>query len=102
MPIFKVDIQIPLFRDERTPEFQEASLQESSPPTIHMDAMAFGMGCCCLQVTFQVGFISNVGCGGGGVGVGIGNMIVAVVFVVLGVSLGIVVAAMVVVVIVWH
>ena len=55
MSIFKVDIQIPLFRDERTPEFQEASLEESSsPPTIHMDAMAFGMGCCCLQVTFQV------------------------------------------------
>ena len=23
--------------------------------TIHMDAMAFGMGCCCLQVTMQVG-----------------------------------------------
>lgn len=22
-------------------------------PCIHMDAMAFGMGCCCLQVTFQ-------------------------------------------------
>ena len=22
-------------------------------PAIHMDAMAFGMGCCCLQVTFQ-------------------------------------------------
>jgi hypothetical protein len=21
---------------------------------IHMDAMAFGMGCCCLQCTFQV------------------------------------------------
>lgn len=22
-------------------------------PAIHMDAMAFGMGCCCLQTTFQ-------------------------------------------------
>lgn len=22
-------------------------------PAIHMDAMAFGMGCCCLQITFQ-------------------------------------------------
>ena len=22
-------------------------------PYIHMDAMAFGMGCCCLQITFQ-------------------------------------------------
>lgn len=25
-----------------------------SGPHVHMDAMAFGMGCCCLQVTFQV------------------------------------------------
>ncbi|CAM9912059.1 unnamed protein product, partial [Discosporangium mesarthrocarpum] len=24
-----------------------------SKPYVHMDAMAFGMGCCCLQVTFQ-------------------------------------------------
>lgn len=24
-----------------------------SPGYVHMDAMAFGMGCCCLQVTFQ-------------------------------------------------
>eukprot|EP00903_Cladosiphon_okamuranus_P014848 g13749.t1 len=24
-----------------------------NPPHVHMDAMAFGMGCCCLQVTFQ-------------------------------------------------
>lgn len=22
-------------------------------PAVHMDAMAFGMGCCCLQITFQ-------------------------------------------------
>ena len=30
-------------------------MQENSslPPTIHMDAMGFGMGSCCLQVTFQ-------------------------------------------------
>ena len=26
-------------------------------PHVHMDAMAFGMGCCCLQVTFQVRWI---------------------------------------------
>eukprot|EP00588_Corethron_pennatum_P017717 CAMPEP_0194304804 /NCGR_PEP_ID=MMETSP0171-20130528/2425_1 /TAXON_ID=218684 /ORGANISM="Corethron pennatum, Strain L29A3" /LENGTH=821 /DNA_ID=CAMNT_0039056163 /DNA_START=130 /DNA_END=2591 /DNA_ORIENTATION=- len=26
---------------------------QSLRPAIHMDAMAFGMGCCCLQVTFQ-------------------------------------------------
>ena len=28
---------------------------DADSPTIHMDAMAFGMGCCCLQVTMQVG-----------------------------------------------
>ncbi|CAM9235173.1 unnamed protein product, partial [Hapterophycus canaliculatus] len=50
----KVDIQIPLFQDEKTPEFMAENLPEGADrPTIHMDAMAFGMGCCCLQVTFQ-------------------------------------------------
>mmetsp|Transcript_24146 Transcript_24146/g.29733 ORF Transcript_24146/g.29733 Transcript_24146/m.29733 type:complete len:998 (-) Transcript_24146:145-3138(-) len=27
--------------------------EENVRPSIHMDAMAFGMGCCCLQITFQ-------------------------------------------------
>jgi len=36
----------------------ETTVQESGEtvnvrPAIHMDAMAFGMGCCCLQITFQ-------------------------------------------------
>jgi len=44
----KVDIQVPLFKDTRTPEFET-----SKDPMIQMDCMAFGMGCCCLQVTFQ-------------------------------------------------
>ena len=26
---------------------------QEGTPYIHMDAMAFGMGCCCLQITFQ-------------------------------------------------
>lgn len=39
-----VEINVPLFRDENTPESEDM---------IKMDAMAFGMGCCCLQVTFQ-------------------------------------------------
>ncbi|CAN0046707.1 unnamed protein product, partial [Phaeothamnion confervicola] len=30
-----------------------ASAAASEAPYIHMDAMAFGMGCCCLQLTFQ-------------------------------------------------
>ena len=33
---------------------------------IHMDAMAFGMGCCCLQVTFQARSLEEARCGGGG------------------------------------
>lgn len=106
-----MDIRVPLFRDESTPEFQgdtadlpasptgashlslggvnapmgnghsegggvtrlvsisEANVMDGPPdrdadgnehggaavgPHVHMDAMAFGMGCCCLQVTFQV------------------------------------------------
>jgi hypothetical protein len=27
--------------------------RDSVRAAIHMDAMAFGMGCCCLQITFQ-------------------------------------------------
>jgi len=43
----KVDIRVPLFKEE-------TSAEASSPSEeICMDCMAFGMGCCCLQVTFQ-------------------------------------------------
>lgn len=49
----KVDIRIPLFQDENTPQ----GLDE-----IHMDAMAFGMGCCCLQVTFQARNLHEARC----------------------------------------
>lgn len=31
--------------------------QGSDGPHVHMDAMAFGMGCCCLQVTFQASLV---------------------------------------------
>ena len=37
-----VDVRSPVFQDEKT-----------AVGDIAMDAMAFGMGCCCLQVTFQ-------------------------------------------------
>eukprot|EP01097_Dermamoeba_algensis_P003312 TRINITY_DN2332_c0_g1_i1.p1 TRINITY_DN2332_c0_g1~~TRINITY_DN2332_c0_g1_i1.p1 ORF type:complete len:391 (-),score=62.55 TRINITY_DN2332_c0_g1_i1:1478-2650(-) len=40
----KVDINMPLFRDTNTTGLGN---------NIHMDCMAFGMGCCCLQCTFQ-------------------------------------------------
>jgi glutamate--cysteine ligase catalytic subunit len=48
----KVDIRVPLFHDVNTPEFLAVE-DKSSSPDIYMDCMAFGMGMCCLQVTFQ-------------------------------------------------
>ena len=44
----KVDIRVPLYRDENTPEFIAPSTSDASTPYIHMDCMAFGMGMCCL------------------------------------------------------
>lgn len=41
----KVEIKVPLFIDEKT--------AEEKNKVIEMDAMGFGMGCCCLQVTLQ-------------------------------------------------
>lgn len=109
-----MDIRIPLFHDEHTPEFEGKEAFLPPPPGaslpgcpgspanghasvcsrlesvnetetaaepcvpadaktgvaeegqgangahVHMDAMAFGMGCCCLQVTFQVSLVSVV------------------------------------------
>ena len=54
----KVDIRVPLFHDTATPEFQDLGQDletcgEEERPSINMDCMAFGMGCCCVQVTFQ-------------------------------------------------
>ena len=41
--------EFPTFEPCEGAEFAKASL----PDHIYMDAMAFGMGCCCLQMTFQ-------------------------------------------------
>jgi glutamate--cysteine ligase catalytic subunit len=72
----KVQINVPIFKDSLTPSPFKEPLSESLkqflesnnipvPPSlpdytpfalpdhIYMDAMGFGMGCCCLQVTFQ-------------------------------------------------
>jgi len=43
-----VRIQVPLFKDRFTQEYKA-----QKAPCIEMDAMAFGMGSCCLQLTFQ-------------------------------------------------
>ncbi|XP_059487754.1 glutamate--cysteine ligase [Neocloeon triangulifer] len=59
----KVAINLPIFKDKNTPSpyvedlsklGDDGSSQKAAlPDHIYMDAMAFGMGCCCLQVTFQ-------------------------------------------------
>uniref|UniRef100_H3G7E8 Glutamate--cysteine ligase n=1 Tax=Phytophthora ramorum TaxID=164328 RepID=H3G7E8_PHYRM len=63
----KVDIRVPIFQDTLDAEAKHSRKlsavdldhkAEPYPGFIHMDAMAFGMGMCCLQVTFQA---KNVG-----------------------------------------
>jgi glutamate--cysteine ligase catalytic subunit len=59
----KVCIELPLFQDintkmivdSKTTTLFPGSMQGSTEErrTIYMDAMGFGMGCCCLQITFQ-------------------------------------------------
>lgn len=59
----KVAINLPIFRDKKTPNpFIEnlkalgddgESTEAALPDHVYMDAMGFGMGCCCLQLTFQ-------------------------------------------------
>ena len=43
----KVDIRVPLYKDENTPEYS-GKKEFDADPYIHMDCMAFGMGMCCL------------------------------------------------------
>ncbi|KAJ1902329.1 glutamate--cysteine ligase [Kickxella alabastrina] len=65
----KVAINMPIFHDANTPnpfvdptipyernlfpEDSEAKKGAALPDHIYMDAMGFGMGCCCLQITLQ-------------------------------------------------
>lgn len=49
----KVDIRMPQFQDVNT------ELVDGVVPDIEMDCMADGMGCCCLQVTFQASDIDE-------------------------------------------
>lgn len=61
----KVIINIPIFKDTKTADpFNEVFNEEESDSAsktdhIYMDAMGFGMGCCCLQVTFQASNIAE-------------------------------------------
>jgi glutamate--cysteine ligase catalytic subunit len=65
----KVEINVPVFRDEKTPwpfrdptvnydlhkypEDEDVRNGAVHTNCVYMDAMAFGMGSCCLQITFQ-------------------------------------------------
>ncbi|KAF2278785.1 glutamate-cysteine ligase [Westerdykella ornata] len=65
----KVEINVPIFKDEKTPwPFRDPTVNydlhkwpedddvrngAAKENYIYMDAMAFGMGSCCLQITFQ-------------------------------------------------
>jgi len=65
----KVEINVPVFKDEKTPSpFSDPTVNydlhqwpedddvrngAAKQDHIYMDAMAFGMGSCCLQITFQ-------------------------------------------------
>ncbi|AGO13233.1 AaceriAFR086Cp [[Ashbya] aceris (nom. inval.)] len=62
----KVCMNVPMFKDENTPERDDTvyerdwfpredreSLPASRPGHIYMDSMGFGMGCSCLQLTFS-------------------------------------------------
>lgn len=69
----KVAINVPVFVDEKTPrpfvedlnqygdepESETESKLAAKPDHIYMDAMGFGMGCCCLQMTFQAQSINE-------------------------------------------
>ena len=48
----KVKILIPIYNDSNT-NMTVITEEEPYPGMIYMDAMHFGMGCSCLQVTFE-------------------------------------------------
>ena len=65
----KVELNVPIFHDEKTPQpFNDPTVDydlhkwpedddvrngAAKQDSIYMDGMAFGMGSCCLQITFQ-------------------------------------------------
>lgn len=51
-----VAINLPVFRDKntKTPLDDSHTIRKAAKPDcVYLDAMGFGMGCCCLQLTFQ-------------------------------------------------
>uniref|UniRef100_A0A8D0C673 Glutamate--cysteine ligase n=1 Tax=Salvator merianae TaxID=96440 RepID=A0A8D0C673_SALMN len=63
----KVVINVPIFKDKNTaspfletfPDDSGEAARAVKPEHVYMDAMGFGMGNCCLQVTFQACSISE-------------------------------------------
>ncbi len=55
----KVTIKVPLFVDKNTKVSSAPTAVDPYPGYIYMDSMAFGMGCCCLQLTFEAQSISH-------------------------------------------
>lgn len=48
----KVCINVPVYKDENT-KYPVLGALPATPDHVYMDAMGFGMGNCCLQLTFQ-------------------------------------------------
>lgn len=49
----RINIRLNVFKDENT-KIPVDGAPADKPDAVLMDAMGFGMGCCCLQLTFQV------------------------------------------------
>ena len=56
----KVCCYVPIFKDSDTKVGVEPAVEATEctgcdiiPPEVYMESISFGMGCCCLQVTFQ-------------------------------------------------
>lgn len=54
----KVNITVPLYKDTNT-DMESVSEQEPYPGKIYMDSMAFGMGQCCLQLTYECSTVNH-------------------------------------------
>lgn len=54
----KVKILVPLYPDINT-NMTDASETDPYPGQIYMDSMGFGMGCSCLQITYETSTLNH-------------------------------------------
>ncbi|CAO1293818.1 unnamed protein product [Diamesa hyperborea] len=54
----KVSIKIPLYKDINT-QFPAGKISSDFSTSIELDAMGFGLGCCCVQLTLQASDINE-------------------------------------------